>query len=62
MFEGSGGYGKGEQRRDFVFVRDLARMSMFFAFGDTCKAIVKAGAGKSRSFNDVAKAPMQMSE
>ncbi len=31
MFEGSGGYGDGEQRRDFVFVKDLARLNMFFA-------------------------------
>jgi ADP-L-glycero-D-manno-heptose 6-epimerase len=31
MFEGSGGYGPGEQRRDFVYVRDLCRMNMFFA-------------------------------
>ena len=31
MFEGSGGYaGYGEQRRDFVFVKDLARINMFF--------------------------------
>jgi ADP-L-glycero-D-manno-heptose 6-epimerase len=31
LFAGSGGYGDGEQRRDFVYVRDLARMNMFFA-------------------------------
>lgn len=60
MFEGSGGYGNGEQRRDFVFVRDLAKMNMFFAFSDVRKAIVNAGTGKSRSFNDVAKALMQV--
>jgi ADP-L-glycero-D-manno-heptose 6-epimerase len=60
MFEGSGGYEDGEQRRDFVFVRDLAKMNMFFAFGDVRKAIVNAGTGKSRSFNDVAKALMQV--
>ena len=60
MFEGSGGYGNGEQRRDFVFVRDLAKMNMFFAFGDVREAIVNAGTGKSRSFNDVAKALMQV--
>ena len=50
MFEGSGGYGNGEQRRDFVYVRDLAKMNMFFAFGDVRTAIVNAGTGKSRSF------------
>lgn len=60
MFEGSGGYGNGGQRRDFVFVRDLAKMNIFFAFGDVRKAIVNAGTGKSRSFNDVAKALMQV--
>lgn len=60
MFEGSGGYGNGEQRRDFVYVRDLAKMNMFFAFGDVRTAIVNAGTGKSRSFNDVAKALMQV--
>ena len=31
MFEGSGGYGNGEQRRDFVFVKDLAQINMHFA-------------------------------
>ncbi len=30
MFVGSGGYRDGEQRRDFVFVKDLVRMNMFF--------------------------------
>jgi len=60
IFEGSGGYGNGEQRRDFVFVRDLAKMNLFFAFGDVRTAIVNAGTGKSRSFNDVANALMQV--
>jgi ADP-L-glycero-D-manno-heptose 6-epimerase len=60
MFEGSGGYGNGEQRRDFVYVRDLAKMNIFFAFGAVRTAIVNAGTGKSRSFNDVAKALMQV--
>ena len=60
MFEGSGPYGNGEQRRDFVFVRDLAKINMFFAFGDVRTAIVNAGTGKSRSFNDVSTALMQV--
>ena len=30
MFEGSGGYADGEQRRDFVFVKDLCRINLFF--------------------------------
>jgi ADP-L-glycero-D-manno-heptose 6-epimerase len=69
LFEGSGGYGNGEQRRDFVYVRDLARLNMFFAqigpyapkAGEerkTYRGLANAGSGKSRSFNDVARALM----
>jgi ADP-L-glycero-D-manno-heptose 6-epimerase len=69
LFAGSGGYGDGEQRRDFVYVRDLARMNMFFAgigpyapkTGEERKVyrgVVNAGTGASRSFNDVARALM----
>ena len=60
MFEGSEGYGDGEQRRDFVFVRDLAKINFFFAFGEVRQAIVNAGTGNSRSFNEVAEALMQV--
>ena len=69
LFVGTGGYGDGEQRRDFVYVRDLARMNMFFAQigpyapkrGEarrTYQGVVNAGSGMSRSFNDVARALM----
>jgi ADP-L-glycero-D-manno-heptose 6-epimerase len=54
MFEGSGGFAAGEQRRDFVFVEDITRINLFFAFGKVQQAILNAGTGKSRSFNDVA--------
>ena len=66
MFEGSGGYEDGEQRRDFVFVKDLARINMFFAglLPDSPKnpihAVVNAGTGKARTFNAVAEALMQV--
>jgi ADP-L-glycero-D-manno-heptose 6-epimerase len=67
LFEGSGGYGDGEQRRDFVYVRDLARLNMFFAQigpfaakepAKTYQAVVNAGSGRARTFNEVAKALM----
>jgi len=69
LFAGSGGYGDGEQRRDFVHVRDLARLNMFFArigpyapkageLSKTYQGVVNAGSGVSRSFNDVARALM----
>jgi ADP-L-glycero-D-manno-heptose 6-epimerase len=71
MFEGSGGYGNGEQRRDFVFVRDLARLNLYFAQagpyappkGSPAKswqAVVNAGSGRARTFNEVARALMQV--
>jgi ADP-L-glycero-D-manno-heptose 6-epimerase len=63
MFEGSGGYGPGEQLRDFVYVRDLARMNLHFANitrdEPPIKGIFNAGTGQARSFNDVARALMK---
>ncbi len=65
LFAGSGGYADGEQRRDFVYVRDLCRLNLFFAgigvaSAETKKyhAIVNAGSGASRTFNEVARALM----
>jgi ADP-L-glycero-D-manno-heptose 6-epimerase len=71
LFSGSGGFGDGEQRRDFVYVRDLADMNMFFAqigpyapaHGQSRKVyqgVANAGSGRSRSFNDVAHALMRV--
>ncbi len=66
MFEGSGGYADGEQRRDFVFVKDLARINLFFAglLPESPKgpvhAIVNAGTGEARTFKAVAEALMQV--
>jgi ADP-L-glycero-D-manno-heptose 6-epimerase len=64
MFEGSGGYADGEQRRDFVFVKDLCRINLFFAGllpgspKKPVKAIVNAGTGNARTFKAVAEALM----
>ena len=66
MFQGSGGYGDGEQRRDFVFVKDLCRINLFFAglLPDSRKAavhaVMNAGTGKARSFKAVAEALMKV--
>lgn len=69
LFTGTGGYANGEQRRDFVYVGDLARLNMFFAQlgpfaprpGEAAKVyrgLANAGSGKSRSFNEVVRALM----
>ncbi len=67
MFQGSGGYADGEQRRDFVFVKDLARINMFFAgllpgsgSSEPVQAVVNAGTGRARTFNAVAQSLMQV--
>jgi ADP-L-glycero-D-manno-heptose 6-epimerase len=66
MFEGSGGFADGEQRRDFVFVKDLARINMFFGglLPDSPKkpvhGVVNAGTGEARTFKAVAEALMQV--
>jgi ADP-L-glycero-D-manno-heptose 6-epimerase len=71
LFAGTGGYRDGEQRRDFVYVRDLARLNMFFAqigpyapkVGEGAKVyrgLANAGSGKARTFNDVAKSLMSV--
>jgi len=56
LFEGTDGYGDGEQRRDFVEVGDVAAVNLFFADGPPKRAIVNVGTGRARSFNDVARA------
>ncbi len=56
LFEGTDGYGAGEQRRDFVFVGDVVSINLFFALGPSRQGIFNVGTGTSRSFNDIARA------
>jgi len=55
LFEGSGGYGNGEQRRDFVYVEDVARVTAWFLDRPEVSGIFNVGTGAARSFNDVAR-------
>jgi len=59
LFEGSGGYADGEQRRDFVFVDDICAVNMWFLEHRDVSGIFNAGTGKAQSFNDVADAVIQ---
>lgn len=54
LFEGSGGYGNGEQRRDFVSVEDVVRVNLFFLENSDKSGIFNCGTGAAQSFNDVA--------
>jgi ADP-L-glycero-D-manno-heptose 6-epimerase len=55
LFEGCDGYERGEQRRDFVHVDDVAAVNAFFLDGPPRGEIVNVGTGRARSFNDVAR-------
>ena len=54
LFAASGGYGDGEQRRDFIWVGDVVDVNLFFLEGPARQGIFNAGTGASRSFNDIA--------
>jgi ADP-L-glycero-D-manno-heptose 6-epimerase len=54
LFEGSGGYGNGEQRRDFVAVEDVVRVNLHFLQHPETSGIYNVGTGAAQSFNDVA--------
>jgi ADP-L-glycero-D-manno-heptose 6-epimerase len=54
LFEGSGGYGNGEQRRDFVSVEDAVNVNLFFLDHPGQSGIFNVGTGAAQSFNEVA--------
>jgi len=56
LFRGTGGFGDGEQQRDFIYVGDIVSINLHFGGGDLVKGILNAGTGRARSFNDIAKA------
>lgn len=54
LFEGSGGYAAGEQRRDFVFVDDVVRVNLDFLDHPERSGIFNLGTGNAETFNEVA--------
>ena len=60
-FAGSGGYGDGEQRRDFVSVDDVVSVNLWFLDHPEVSGIFNVGTGKARSFADLAKAVFRAS-
>ena len=56
LFEGSGGYGNGEQLRDFVYVGDVCDVNLWFLDNPHVSGIYNTGTGKAQTFNDVANA------
>jgi ADP-L-glycero-D-manno-heptose 6-epimerase len=56
LFEGSDGYAAGEQRRDFVYVGDVAAVNLWFYEQRRVSGVFNVGTGASATFNDVANA------
>jgi ADP-L-glycero-D-manno-heptose 6-epimerase len=54
LFEGSAGYGPGEQRRDFVSVEDVVGVNLWLLDHPEVSGIFNLGTGRSQPFNDVA--------
>lgn len=55
LFTGCGGYGNGEQRRDFIYVNDVIAINLWFLDNPKISGIYNVGTGRSQSFNEVAK-------
>ncbi len=53
-FQGSGGYGDGEQRRDFICVEDVVKVNLFFLDRPELSGIFNVGTGRAQTFNDTA--------
>ncbi|MGH8475914.1 MAG: ADP-glyceromanno-heptose 6-epimerase, partial [Methylococcales bacterium] len=56
LFEGCDGYADGDQRRDFIYVGDVVDVNCWFYEHPEISGLFNLGSGRSRPFNDVAKA------
>ena len=54
LFEGSDGFGPGEQARDFVSVDDVVSVNLFFLDHPESRGVFNVGTGRAETFNDVA--------
>ena len=54
LFGEYGGYGPGQQSRDFVFVDDVVAVNLWFLENPQCSGIFNLGTGRAQPFNDVA--------
>ena len=54
LFGDYGGYGPGEQKRDFVFIDDVVAVNLWFLDHPEKSGIFNLGTGRAQPFNDVA--------
>jgi len=56
LFVGSGGYGNGEQKRDFVYVEDVVDVNLWFLEHRKVSGVYNCGTGRAQTFNELAAA------
>jgi ADP-L-glycero-D-manno-heptose 6-epimerase len=56
LFAGSGGYGNGEQRRDFVYVDDVVEVNLWLLEQRAVSGVFNCGTGRAQTFNELAAA------
>ena len=56
LFKGIDGYGDGEQRRDFVYVKDVVKVNLWFWENKGKNGIYNCGTGKAHTYNEAAQA------
>jgi len=56
LFVGSGGYGNGEQKRDFVYVGDAVEVNLWLLEHPGVSGVFNCGTGRAQSFNELAAA------
>ena len=59
LFKGTDGYGDGEQKRDFIYVKDVAKINLWCLDNDVASDIYNCGTGHAHTFNAVAKAMIE---
>lgn len=56
LFKGTDGYGDGEQKRDFVYVKDVVKVNLWFWEHQGPSGIYNCGTGKAHTYNEAAQA------
>ena len=56
LFSGYGEYGPGEQRRDFIYVKDVVKVNLWFWREKGPSGIYNCGTGEAHTYNEAAQA------
>ena len=56
LFKGTGGYSDGEQRRDFIYVKDVVKVNLWALDSNIPSGIYNCGTGQAHTYNEAAQA------